>query len=106
MIKFITDYSKGGLVLGKPHSRGGVPTYADGGLVAEIEGGEFIIPAEDSEKLRAMVKDIIESGGSKEKYLKVGKLIYNAVVRAMKENPPDMEERIERGISKKVMDTY
>lgn len=103
---FITDYRKGGLVLGKPHSQGGVPTYADGGLVAEIEGGEFIIPAKEAEKLRAMVDDIMQNGGDDKKYLKVGRLIYKAVVRAMKENPPSMEERIEKGISKKVMDTY
>jgi len=39
----IPTYSKGGILNGPSHENGGVPIYANGGQIAEAEGGEIIL---------------------------------------------------------------
>ena len=46
-------YQDGGLIKGESHDQGGVPAIVDGEKQVELEGNEFIISAESTEKIGA-----------------------------------------------------
>ncbi|GIV35268.1 MAG: hypothetical protein KatS3mg031_2803 [Chitinophagales bacterium] len=103
-IKYITDYSDGGIVLGKSHEEGGVPTYAKGRLIAEIEGGELILPSDVSKRVDALVARYLEE--EDEGVLKqIGIEVYSAVRDILNKMPLSLKERMKKGKTRKIKES-
>lgn len=59
----IPIYRQGGRLLeGPSHDRGGIPIYQNGSLVAEAEGGEFIINRQATAKYLPLIEAINQAG--------------------------------------------
>lgn len=113
--KVLNDFSQGGLVKGKSHSQGGVPTYkkmqAGGQMmpqepqqIAEVEGegvsedgiavdgGERIFSVEDTEQMEAMAQEIMSAQDEQtqmELASQLGMFVVEAISRQEQVNPSE-----------------
>ena len=111
--KQLSDYSEGGLVKGKTHTQGGIPTYKmqDGGMmpqepqqIAEVEGagvsedgiavkgGERIFSIEDTQQMEQMVQGIMGTQDPNQQMQmasELGMFVAQAILKQEQINPSE-----------------